>query len=195
MAAKRKGKERKLQHGTKATAKARGAVRLAPEPWDKGADGPAARQRESEVVEGIDPEVDPDTNEVKRRNPNGVKRRVFYDMLDVYYRKGWITRRGYNAGADLRGAWEQTERSGGYLQERVDSTPKPDKAIAMQIDRVSALVSITRRIPREDWRIVVTVACEKNAIGRLPEYRGRNHEAGKAHLYSALERLADRMGY
>jgi hypothetical protein len=39
------------------------------------------------------------------------------------------------------------------------------------------------------------VACEKNAIGRLPEYRGRNHDKGKAHLHSALERLADRMGY
>lgn len=192
MAAKRK---RKLKHGTRIQAQPRAQVRLHSAPWDMGADGPASKARESAVVEGIDPDIDPDTGEVKSRNPNGVKRRVFYDMLDVYYRRGWITKRGFNAGSDLRGAWEQTERGGGYLQERVDSTPKPDKAIAMQIDRVSALINITRRIPREDWRILITVACEKNAIGRLPEYRGRNHDTGKAHLYSALERLADRMGY
>ena len=188
-------KKHKLRNGTHIQAQPRDKVSLHRAPWDMGASGPANIARESAVVEGIDPDIDPDTGEIKSRNPNGVKRRVFLDMLDVYHRRGWISKRGFNAASDLRGAWEQTERGGGYLQERVDSTPKPDKAIAMQIDRVSALISITKRIPREDYRILITVACEKNAIGRLPEYRGRNHERGKAHLYSALERLADRMGY
>ena len=192
MAAK---KNLKLKSGTRIRAQPRADVRLAPLPWDMGASGPANAARESAVVEGIDPDIDPDTGEVKNRNPNGVKRRVFYDMLDVYYRRGWITKRGFNAGSDLRGVWEQTERSGGYLQERVDSTPKPDQAIAMQIDRVSALINITKRIPREDWRILITVACEGNAIGRLHVYRGAGHKRGQAHLHSALERLADKMGY
>ena len=193
MATKRKS--RKLKHGTKATAKPRQSVRVAPEPWDMGANGPANAVRESAVVEGIDPEVDPDTGDVTRRNPNGVKRRVFYDMLDVYHRRGWITTRGYNAGAALRAAWERTEYGGTWLHERVDSTPKPDAAVARQVDRMSRLIGITKRIPREDWRILISVACEKNAIGCLPEYRGYNHEAGRAHLYAALERLADRLGY
>jgi len=195
MATKRK--RRKLKHGTKATARPSQSVRVAPEPWDMGAPGPANRARESAVVEGVDPEVDPDTGDVKRRNPNGIKRRVFYDMLDVYHRRGWITTRGYNAGMVLRAAWEKTELGGEWLQERVDSTPKPDAAVTIQINRMAALVGITRRIPREDHRLLVSVACEKNAIGRLPEYRNgsRSHDRGKDHLREALDRLADRLGY
>lgn len=127
-------------------------------------------------------------------NPNGVRRRVFEDALEVYAGKGWITPRGYEAGKKLRAAWEGTERSDNYLKERVDSSPKPDVAVAVQIDRVSARNAITRKIPPEDWTILMTVVCEGQAIGRLPEYRGRGHERGKAHLRAALDRLAERLG-
>lgn len=193
MAAK---KRRRLKHGTKATAKPRAQVRLNPAPWDMGADGPASRSRESDVVEAADPEVVPETGEVKRRNPNGVTRRQFYDMLDVYHRRGWISASGFEAGKKLRAAWEATEKGIGndWSKERVDSSPKPDAAIAIQIDRMSALVGITRRIPQGDYRILINVACEGQAIGRLREYRGFHHEAGKAHLRDALDRLACRIG-
>lgn len=188
-----KAKKRRLKHGTKATAQPRQKVRVHPAPWDMGADGPANRARDSVVMDASEPEVDVETGEIKRCNPNGVKRRVFYDMLDVYYQRGWITKRGYSAGVALRDAWERTEQGAAidWSQDRVDSTSKPDAAIAIQIDKVSRLVGITRRIPKDDHRILMTVACEKNSIGRLPKYRGKNHERGKTHLHDALERLAD----
>lgn len=185
----------KLKKGTNAKAQPRALVSVASSPWDMGATGPANRARESRIEDGVDPEVDPDTGEVKTRNPNGVKRRVFYDMLDVYYRRGWITKRGFNAASALRDAWQRTEQGQGndWSKERVDSTPKPDAAVAVQIDRMSALVAITRHIPPEDHSILLTVACEGHAIGRLRQYRGMNHDKGKRHLHDALERLADRI--
>ena len=187
-------KKRRLKNGTKATAKPTSQVSVAREPWDRGATGPAMMARESRVEDAIDPEIDPDTGEVKNRNPNGVKRRVFHDMLEVYRSRGWITSRGFEAGKVLRAAWENTKRGGGYLQERVDSTPKPDAAVAMQVDRMSARVGITRKIPSQDHAILMTVVCDALPIGRLREYRGRRHEHGKAHLAAALDRLADRLG-
>jgi len=185
----------KLKNGTNPKAQPRALVSLNASPWDMGADGPANRARESRVEEGVDPEVDPDNGEVKHRNPNGVKRRVFYDMLDVYHRRGWITKRGFNAASALRDAWQRTEQGQGndWSKERVDSSPKPDAAVAIQIDRMSALIGITRHIPAEDHRILLTVACEGQAIGRLRQYRGMNHDKGRRHLHDALERLANRI--
>ena len=194
----KKKKTKKLRHGTKASAKPINQVSTSRMPWDMGADGQANASRESEIVEGIDPDVDPETGEVKRRNPNGVKRRLFYDMLDVYRRREWITERGFKAGADLRAAWERTEKGmGGQLQEQVDSSPKADAAVAVQVDRMSALVRITKHIPAHDHRILMVVACEKRAISSVPEYRNssRAHDRGKKHLREALDRLADRLGY
>lgn len=192
-----KSRRGKLKKGTNAKAKPRALVSVMASPWDMGATGPANAARESRIEEGVSPEVNPDTGEIKTRNPNGIKRRVFYDMLDVYHRRGWICTRGYNAGSALRAAWQRTEQGQGndWSKERVDSTPKPDAAVAVQIDRMSALVAITRHIPPDDHSILLTVACEGHAIGRVVKYRGRNHEAGKAHLRDALERLANALRY
>jgi len=195
MAAKRKGKNRKLKHGTAPKAKARGAVRLAPEPWDRGADGPAARNRESEVVEGIDPEVDPDTNEVKRRNPNGVKRLRYLDMLETYHKRGIISARGMRAGERLRDAWATTQRSAGnnFSQDKVDSSPKPDAQAAINADRMTAYIRITQHIPTADHALLMAVVCEGHSISALPEYRAGRIDRGKAHLRAALDRLADKL--
>lgn len=101
-------------------------------------------------------------------------------------------------GAGMSGdAWQhisdQVGQCASWLRDRVDSSPKPDAAIDIQIDRVSALVTITRMIPSEDSEILTCVCGHGNAIGALPQYRGRKHERGKEHLAAALERLADVM--
>lgn len=191
MAAKKK---RRLKHGTKATAKPTSSVSVAPMPWDMGADGPANRARESVVVDAAEPEVE--GGEVRIRNPNGVKRRQYHDMLEVYHRRGVISDRGYEAGKNLRAAWERTQRGGGCMdwsQDRVDRSPKPDAQVAIKVDRMTRYVRIKKLIPARDNALLMAVVCEGHSIGCLPQYRALNIDAGKAHLRAALERLADRL--
>jgi hypothetical protein len=136
-------------------------------------------------------EIDPKTG--KPVNPNNVKRLRRVDMLEIYFRRGWITRRGFTAAEALRDAWEATGKMKGmsWAQDRVDSTPKPDAAIDIQIDRVSRLAVYSRHISAPDVEIIRVVVYDGNAIGSLKQYRGRAHEAGKEHLRAALDRLAD----
>ncbi|MDF3606315.1 hypothetical protein PE067_09305 [Paracoccus sp. DMF-8] len=166
------------------------APTIAASPWDHGAMGQA--NRHGLVIEERG-EVDPKTGKIQ--NPNcvtGVRR---YDMLEIYHKRGWISTAGYNAGCLLRMAWLKVSvgTCPPWLRERVDSSPKPDAAVAIQIDRVSALLKVSRMVPVEDERIVSCVCCDGNAIGALREYRGRKHEDGKAHLKIALDRLSERI--
>lgn len=187
--AKAKAKRRRLQRGTRDYAKPKAQVSLAR--WDQGAMGAANRNGLVTEERG---EIDPATG--KTVNPNGVKgvRRV--DMLEVYHKREWISKRGYTAGERLRDAWEGTQRGKGadYSMDRVDSTPKPDATIDIQVDRMTRLVKASRCIPQEYRPIIVTVAQDGNAIGSLPQYRGSNHKKGQVHLYDAFEALADAMG-
>lgn len=189
MAAKRK--RAKLKNGTRRDlVKPASAVSLSPPRWDQGATGPANRIGLVTEERGA---LDPDKGRV---NPNGVKGARRVDMLEIYHARGWISDRGYTAGETLRDAWAGTQRGKGmdYTAERVDSTPKPDASIDIQIDRVSRLVSLSKRIHPDDHDIIYTVAYEQRPIAHLRQYRGRNHEAGKRHLFSAFERLADALG-
>lgn len=165
-------------------------VTLAPAPWDHGADGPANR-----IGLVIEERGDVDAVTGKVTNPNGVTGARRVDMLEVYAKRGWISARGRSAGEALRMAWLRTEMGTcpPWLRERVDSSPKPDAAVGIQIDRLSKLLRISRLVMADDARIIHTVVEMGAAIGALPEYRGSKHERGKLHLFEALERLADRV--
>jgi len=158
--------------------------------WDAGAMGQANRVN---LVQEQAGDMDADTG--KRVNPNGVKRYRRIDMLEIYYRRGWIGRRQWTAGEVLRNAWEQTERgqASDFSQDRVDSSPKPDIAVTIRIDRLARYFGVSRLIPASDQRILWQVACLGNSIGGLVEYRGSQHAKGKLHLVGALERLAQRL--
>lgn len=172
---------RRLKQGTKATAQPRGEVTLK---GDMGARGPANRARASKVAPAMEP------------NPNGISQMKFYDMLEVYHGRGWISDRGFEAGKKLRAAWETTQKGMGndWSKPMVDSTPKPDAAVAVMVDRVSALKSVSRHVPAEDRQILHAVACEGLPIGRVPGYSDVRHDEGKAHLRDALDRLAWHLG-
>lgn len=165
-------------------------VTLADSPWDHGANGPA--NRKGLVVEDRG-EIDSKTG--KRVNPNGVTGVRRRDMLEIYHKRGWISTAGYNAGEMLRLAWLRTEMGAcsPWLRERVDSSLRPHENIDIQIDRMSALISVGQLVHVDDRRVVDIVCRHGAAIGSLPEYRGRRHEEGKLHLRDALERLADRI--
>lgn len=168
----------------------RGKVTLAADPWDHGAMGQA--NRHGLVVEERG-EVDPETGKVT--NPNRVTgvRRV--DMLDLYLKRQVISPRAHAAGTILRNLWLRTQvgTCAPWLRERVDSSPNPDAAVAIQIDRLSALVRVRRLVPCEDEAILDMVCGQGAGVGSLPEYRAHNHRKGLAHLSAALDALADRM--
>lgn len=190
-----KTRKKRVKHLDRMTQAARdlarrGRVSIEPNPWDHGATGQA--NRIGLVIEERG-ELDPITG--KTTNPNGVTgvRRV--DMLDLYLKREVITPRAHAAGLILRHAWLKTGmgQCAPFLRERVDSTPKPDAAVAILVDRITALVRVSRLIPQRDERII-GIVCEHGAgVGALPEYRGPRHPLGLMHLAAALESLADVM--
>lgn len=183
----RKAKRIRRQNGQWVHSKA--SVSLAPAPWDHGAAGAANR-----IGLVIEDRGDMDPKSGKVVNPNRVTGARRVDMLEIYHKRGWITTRGYGAGELLRVAWLRTDMGtcAPWLRERVDSSPKPDEAVAVQISRLSALVRIGRLIPAGDKGILDCVCRQGAGVGAMPEYRNVAHTAGIKHLHDALERLADR---
>lgn len=184
----KRNRRKRLKLGTRDLAQPKASVTLAQPRWDQGATGLA------NLIGLVSEErghYDPDKG--KHFNPNNVRgvRRV--DMLEVYAKRGWISKRGHTAGESLRNAWDATQKSKGtdLSDPRVDRTPKPGAFIDIQVNRVSKLAALSKLVAKADQSIVFAVACEGRSISHLPQYRNRNHEKGKVHLYEAFERLAD----
>ena len=190
--AKKKRKPRlngSLKGTVERMAKAKG-VTLPPAPWDTGASGPAARARPAVIEDAID--ADPETGEV--RNPNGVKRLRIVDMLEVWHKRGVISTAGFNAAEKLRDAFEATQRAPGWPDnDRVQSSPKPDHAVTIQIDRVSRYHAIARFIWAPDWPVIDYFVLQNREADRKAEFAGARYKAGLAELGPALDRLADRI--
>jgi hypothetical protein len=166
--------------------------------WDQGAMGPANRPG---LVEEDAPTIDPDTGE--EFNPNGVRRMRRVDLLDVWHRKGVLSAAAYSVACDLRDAFLATQmgRAVDLTQERVDSSPKPDHAVTIQIDRLSKFHALMRHVVRADVPIIQACVLDGggpgDVVGRDGLHPFRNvvgeiwrHDAGLRALSDALERLA-----
>lgn len=177
-------------------APSRAVVTIAPCPWDMGAMGPANRIG---LVEEAATDITP---EGETPNPNGVRRARRVDMLEVWHGRWvrqhkvpntdrlmpYITTRQYNAAVLLRNAFEATARAPGWPDnDRVQSSPKPDHAVTIQIDRLSRFHAIARHIAASDRAILDWCVLQ----GRMPKGVGDALSAGQAHLREALDRLAD----
>ena len=180
--------ERKRQASRRANAK-RNRVVLAAMPWDHGAMG--AANRVGLVVEERG-EVDPATGKVT--NPNKVTgvRRV--DLLDFWHGRGSITTGGMNAAKVLRAAYEQTMRAPPALpdNDRVQSSPKPDHAIDIQVERISRFAKLMRLVADDDREIVTVCVLDGGHPSRL--YGPLRFREGFDHLRNALDRLHTAMG-
>lgn len=184
-----KGRKR-MARGRAAEPKA--AVSLATM-GDMGATGPAnqARLRVERIMH-----LDPETLEM-RPDPNGLKRARVVDMLSVWLRNGTLSTAQWNTAVVLRAAWERTEQAPGtdYAKPKVDSSPKPDHAVAIQIDRVSKLNAAWARVKGADRElihhcVVLGLGPATLRIRGLRPYHGRGHDAGIAALQAALDRAA-----
>lgn len=187
------GKSRKRRNQRKATFAAavsssnrKAKLSLVPEPWDHGADGPANRKGLVKEERG---EMDPDTGKVK--NPNGVTgvRRV--DLLEFWRNRGTISQEGYTAGMALRLAFDATMKGKPALpdNDRVQSSPKPDHAVTIQIDRVSRFHSVMRHVEAQDKKIIT--ACVLHGEHPARVYGSLRSREGLEHIREALDRLAD----
>ena len=170
------------------SAQMRGKVSL-PQ-WDHGAMGQANRIGLM-VEERAD--VDPETG--KRVNPNGVTgvRRV--DLLEFWRNRNSITEGGYQAAVRLRDAYEATMCSKPSLpdNDRVQSSPKPDTAVAIQIDRISRFDAMMRHVRHADRQIISACVLDGKHPRTLPQFKGDRHREGLAHLRAALDYLSDRI--
>lgn len=184
------GKKRKLSNTTKgglAKRKQR-PITLPAATWDLGASGPAARARPQVIEDAAD--IDPETGEV--RNVNGIKRARIVDMLEVWLKQEVITTAGYNFAVALRDAFEATQRAPGWPDnDRVQSSPKPDHAVTIQVDRHSRYHAVARFIHPADFPVIdYLVLRNKEHRAELGYFR---HKASLAALGPALDRCAAAM--
>ena len=172
-------------------------VSVPPTPWDHGATGPANRIGLAVEERG---EVDPHTGRMV--NPNRVTgvRRV--DMLAFWLRSGTLTAAQVNAAERLRDAYEMTLRQRPCLPEndRVQSSPKPDETVAIQVAAMSRFAAMMAHVRREDREIVTTCVLEGRHPSWLVQYRNlpgsgsrMRSDAGFAHLRGALDHLHGRV--
>ena len=154
-------------------------------PWDHGAMG--AANRHGLIVEERG-EVNPATGKVT--NPNnvtGVRRR---DILEFWHTRGTITTGGYNAAVALRDAFEATMRGKPALpdNDRVQSSPKPDHAVTIQIDRIARFTRYMGLVCADDREIVS--ACVLDGHHPSSVYGALRCKEGLQHLREALDRLS-----
>ncbi|WP_116082084.1 hypothetical protein [Tropicimonas sp. IMCC34011] len=154
-------------------------------PWDMGPN--TAAQRHLKVVEPVE-HFDERTGK-KVTSPNGVKRARRCSMAEHYVRQGWLTERQGKAAQVLLNAWERNLRTAPAIKAvQVDTSPKPDAHIAIQIDRVSAYHRVVRLVPAKYRAFVLHVACDDRALSAMPGYR-RNVYMER--LGAGLDGLAD----
>mgnify|MGYP001803260075 CR=1 FL=1 len=167
-AKRRGGRPRKKQH-----------VSLAPVPFngDHGTGTQAALA--GTVLEAVTDE--------KGANPNHMGRRRRVDVLDAIN----LTMRQRQAAEAIRDAFSRVEMlsSGGPLKEQVQSSPKPDRAIAVQVDANSRWVHVTKPIPYRARELVEHVCCYGKPLRTSGYVRASD-------LFKLLmDRVADHMGY
>lgn len=187
-----KAKPRKIGRKQKLIA----SVTIPANPWDIGATGLANRhglQIEDAAT------IDLDTG--KAHNPNNVKRMRRVDMLEHWHRHGTISPAGYAAACALRNAFEHTQRSPGtsFEQDRVDSSPKPDHAVTIQLERISKFHNVNRYVVAADVAMLHHCVLGQGTPGTLrirgvKVYVGANYAAGLRELAASLDRLAKAMG-
>lgn len=184
--AKRKARMKALK-AVAARTSGQGPITLSA--WDHGAMGQA--NRHGLVVEERGEKC---ATTGKVQNPNGVTgvRRV--DLLEYWHKRGSITTEGYNAAEALRNAFEATQRGKPALpdNDRVQSSPKPDHAVDIQIDRISRFEALMRHVRITDRAIVTACVLDGQHPGKV--VGALRTREGFALLRQALDDFAQSLG-
>lgn len=186
--AKRKARGKALK-AVAARESGRAPVSLAETPWDHGATGKANR-----IGLVVEERGEKDAKTGKTINPNGVTGARRVDLLEFWHKRGSISTEGYNAAEMLRNAFEATQRGKPALpdNDRVQSSPKPDHAVDIQIDRISRFEGLMRHVRITDRAIVTACVLDGQHPGRIVgPLRVRE---GFAILRQALDNFAASLG-
>ncbi len=196
MAKKHKKRLKRQSRVALARRKPRAAT-VAPCPWDLGPT--TAAQQAGKITEEAT-YTDPETGE--KLNPNGVKRARRIDVAEFYFNKGYISESGWKAARAIREAWEATMQSQPAIKKvQVDSSPKPDAAVVIQVDRLSKLASVSKHIPPGYRGMIEHVVMSNQSAWSYHRITKRKHlsvierrELAKKALRIMLDEVAKRMG-
>ena len=186
-------RKRKLVRKGRTAARKPVTLSAAPTPADRWASPPDTPAQRAGVV--IEPAcwTDPETG--AQMNPNNVKRFRRIDMAESYHKRGKLDLRQFEAAKSLRDAWEATQRTAPAIKAiQVDSSPKPDAHVAIQIDRASELSAISKHIPAESKAVIDMVVFSNHSVAHHPAYRNRNLAKGMRLLQSGLDAVAEGLG-
>ena len=135
--------------------------------------------------------IEPITDE-NGNNPNRQGRRRREEVIGTIK----LSMRQLQAAQDIRNAWCRKEMlsSGDELKEQVDGSPRPDRAIAAQIDAISAFKYLMDAVPRNMTYVVEHVCCANLPLRRLSP-KMDHMGCHSANLKVALDLVANRKGY
>ncbi len=127
------------------------AVSVPPIPWggDHGTGTQAAKAGTKLVA----------VKDSNGKNPNNLGQRKRIIVLDDMLRRGTITMRQHQAGIAIQEAYCRVEMlsSGGPLKEQVQSSPKPDAAVAIQVGANSRLVHVMKPVLQSNRGLIEAV--------------------------------------
>ncbi len=126
---------------------------------------------------------------------NGTKRRQRIPSLERVYKHGGMTMRQFQAGKEIRDAFDATQKSPPAIKEiHVDTCPTPDATIDVQCDAQSRLAFAMSGVPSKFKHIVWHVCCENRPISDLGggAIMGGSH---RACLMVALDLVANKLRY
>jgi len=182
MSSKRKVK---LKNGTRVRSQPKQEISLAN--WDQGAMGPANR-----IGLVTEDRGDRDVNTGKVVNPNGVKGVRRQDRVRELIPR--LTMRQHQAAQEIQNAYSCNDMlsSGSELKEQVDSSPKPDAAIAAQVAGQSRVGRAMRGV------LVAHKALVHDICWHNRRWEQIEHRHGPLYLdrfRNAMDRAADFLGY
>jgi len=128
-------------------------------------------------------------------NPNNMGRRVRVNVIQPMIKRGSLTMRQGQAAQAIQQAHCKVEMlsSGGELKEQVQSSPKPDATIDVQVERMGELVFVTRPILRGDRALVEWVCYHNRPVHTFARMTGNSRPLDRFRM--AMDRVADQMRY
>lgn len=116
--------------------------------------------------------------------------RAYRQRVDVF-RRMKLTMRQEQAAQAIRDAYCKVEMlsSGGPLKERVQSSPKPDQTVDIQVAAQSKLIFVMAAVPRRQRHLVEHVLWHNQPLRTLGAIRG------PARFRIVMDLVADHVGY
>lgn len=125
-------------------------------------------------------------------NPNNLGQRRRMDVIEAL----GLDMRQKQAATAIRDAHCRVEMlsSGGELKEQVDASPKPDAAVAAQVDALSNRSRYMAAVPRDFRKVVEHVCWNNQPISKLPGSRN-SHSACFKVAMDLVANKCDREGW